>query len=277
MIAAPPGRTLMEFDFKSFHAQTLAFEAEDADYLRLAKLDVHSYLTAHLVRDAEASKCLNYDDERLRAYLDGIKRKHKFIRDYKAKRAILGYGFGMGWKKLYELNRESFDSQTDAKATITMLNNVFPVTNRWRDDIRYKAHTQGYLLSRHGYIRYFWEVMTWKGGAWYAGGEDSEAAIAFLPANDAFGHIRDCMVELREKGLDSRYNLINNIHDSLMFECPNDLVDEAAKAIKEIMERPSTILKNRICPDGLSVEVDVQAGPTWANLKSYSSTSSQQA
>lgn len=267
MIKARPGRTILEFDFKSFHAQTLAFESGDKDYLRLAKLDIHSYLAAHLVHDHDASRCLGWDDEKLREYLARIKKAHKFVRDYKAKRAILGYGFGMGYKKLYDQNKESFDSMNDAKRTLDMLDGVFPVTKAWRDAIREKAHNQGYLVSRHGYIRYFWEVYKWKGGEW-SPGDDSESAIAFLPANDAFGHMRDNMIEIADRGLDERYYLINNIHDSLLFECPDPLVEEAIHEIKLIMERPSGILVSPIvAPNGLSVEVDVQAGPNWSAIK----------
>jgi DNA polymerase I-like protein with 3'-5' exonuclease and polymerase domains len=267
MIKARSGHTILEFDFKSFHAQTLAFESEDKDYLRLAKLDIHSYLASHLVRDPDAGRCLGWPDDQLRDYLARIKKAHKFVRDYKAKRAILGYGFGMGAKKLYDMNKESFENVKDAKRTIDMLNGVFPITAKWRTTIRQKAHDQGYLISRHGYIRYFWEVFRWQGGEWKPG-DDSESAIAFLPANDAFGEIKDRMLVIAEQGLDERYNMINNVHDSLLFECPNALVEEAKERIKLIMEKKSDILVSPIvAPNGLSVEVDVQAGSDWANIK----------
>jgi DNA polymerase family A len=267
MIRARPNHTILEFDFKSFHAQTLAFESEDNDYLRLAKLDIHSYLTAHLVRDPDAGRCLGWADDALGAYLARIKKAHKFVRDYKAKRAILGYGFGMGYRKLYDMNKESFDSQGDAKRTIEMLDGCFPVTKAWRTAIRQKAHEQGYLVSRHGYIRYFWEVFRWQGGEWKPG-DDSEAAIAFLPANDAFGEIKDRMLVIAAEGLDERYGMINNVHDSLLFECSNDLVEEAVERIPLIMERPSDILVSPVvAPHGLAVEVDVQAGPSWAEIR----------
>lgn len=267
MIRARPGHTILEFDFKSFHAQTLAFEAQDADYLRLAKLDIHSYLAAHLVRDRDAGRCLGWDDKSLGDYLSRIKKENKFVRDNKAKRAILGYGFGMGYTKLYDMNKESFDSKREAKATIDMLNGIFPRAAKWRDEIRQQAHEQGYLISRHGYIRYFWEVYRFKGGVWTPGGDDSESAIAFLPANDAFGEIKDRILVIVERGLDERYGLINTIHDSLLFECPNDLAEEARVTIKGIMEERSSVLINSIAPLGLSVEVDVQGGSDWAHMK----------
>jgi len=267
MIRAKPDHTILEFDFKSFHAQTLAFESEDKDYLRLAKLDIHSYLAAHLVHEPKAGESLSWDDKSLGDYLAWIKKNHKFTRDYKAKRAILGYGFGMGAGKLYDMNKESFDNKREAKRTIDMLDSVFPVTKAWRDAIRQKAHDQGYLISRHGYIRYFWEVYRWQYGEWKSG-DDSESAIAFLPANDAFGEIKDRMLVIADAGLDERYGMVNNVHDSLLFECPNALVSEAIPKIKLIMERPSDILISPIvAPHGLSVEVDVQAGADWASIK----------
>jgi DNA polymerase I-like protein with 3'-5' exonuclease and polymerase domains len=266
MIAAPAGKTIVEFDFKSFHAQTLAFEAEDADYLRLAKLDIHSYLAAHLVRDPLADRALLLGDQELAEYLAKIKRDHSFVRDYKAKRAILGYGFGMGARKLYEMNRESFNGLRDAQRTIDMLNAAFPRAARWRDEIRQKAHDQGYLLSRHGYIRYFWEVYQWRGGTWKPG-DDSEAAIAFLPANDAFGEIKDRILAIAERGLDEEYGLINSVHDSLVFECPSQKVLDCRDQIVSIMTAPSSVLVNSICPTGLRFEVEVKAGTDWGNMK----------
>lgn len=267
MIRARPGYTILEFDFKSFHAQTLAFEAQDADYLRLAKLDIHSYLAAHLVHDPDASRCLGWDNEKLGRYLSGIKKAYKFVRDNKAKRAILGYGFGMGYTKLYDMNKESFDSKWEAKKVVEMLNRIFPVAAAWRDTIRQQAHEQGYLISRHGYIRYFWEVMKFHNGVWQPGGEDSESAIAFLPANDAFGEIKDRILVISERGLDERYGFINTVHDSLVFHCKDELCACAIEEIKAIMEEPSKILVNAIAPQGLSVEVDVQGGPSWGEMK----------
>lgn len=269
MVEARENHILIEFDFKSFHAQTLAFEAEDKDYLRLAKLDIHSYVCAHLVRHPDAQRCIGWGDAELADFLKHIKSKHKFERDFKAKRAILGYGFGMGYKKLYEMNRESFANQSEAKRTTEMLDALFPKCKKWRDDIRAQAHAQGYLLSRHGYIRHFWEVFRFKyraGQTIASPGDDSEAAIAFLPANDAFGEIKDRMLELEERGLLARYNLINQIHDALVFECPLALEEEARTVVPAVMSAPSKILVNSICPAGLSVEVSILRGRRWNEM-----------
>lgn len=264
MVIAEEGNTLVELDYKSFHAQTLAFEAQDADYLRLAKLDIHSYLTAHLIRHPDRDRLLGFDDAELGERLTAIKKEHRFIRDFKAKRAILGYGFGMGYRKLYNLYREAFDGQNDAKRTIDMLNGLFPRANAWRDEVRQKAHDQGYLISRFGCIRWFWEVFRWQGGEWKPGGDDSESAIAFLPANDAFCHIKNAMLELAPTW--GQYQ-INQIHDSLMYEVPLELADTLVREVAEVMERPSPVLVGGICPGGLSVEVGVSVGKSWDQMK----------
>ena len=266
MIIAKEGHTLVEFDYKSFHAQTLAFEAEDKDYLRLAKLDIHSYLTAHLVRHPNRDSLLGLPDAELADCLRQIKRDHRFVRDYKAKRAVLGYGFGMGYRKLYNMHRESFDSESDARRVVDTLNDLFPKANAWRDQVRALAHHQGYLISRFGCIRYFWEVMRWQGGAWKSGGDDSEAAIAFLPANDAFCHIKEAMIRLQPTY--GQY-LINTIHDALMYEVPDDALSTSILAIKSEMEKPSPVLVNEICPNGLSVEVGVSLGKSWDKMEEW--------
>lgn len=268
IIRARDGYKILEFDFKSFHAQTLAFEAKDPDYLRLAKLDIHSYLAAHLVKEPRVGECLGWADAELGDYLRWIKKNHKFVRDYKAKRAILGYGFGMGYRKLFDMNKESFESQADARRTVETLDSVFPKTKDWRDTIRWKAHSQGFLISRHGYIRWFWEVFR-KYAEWKPG-EDSEAAIAFLPANDAFGEIKDRMLVLAARGLDEKYGLINTIHDSLLFECPDAHVEEAQSVVKQIMQTPSTVLVDPVvAPMGLSVEVEGKIGQDWSETQAF--------
>jgi hypothetical protein len=268
MVEAPDGYTILSFDYKSFHAQTLAFEAQDKDYLRLAKLDIHSFLTAYLVREADRDRLLQLPDEELSARLRDIRGRHTSIRDQQAKRAVLGYGFGMGWRKLYMLNQESFGSQSEAKRVLDTLNGLFPKACRWRDEVRMRAHEQGYLMSRAGCIRWFWEVFKWDGSKLVPGGDDSESAVAFLPANDAFCHIKDAMLRLEQRGLLEKYGLCNQIHDDLMFVCPDSLVGEAVSEIRMEMERPSdTLIDPVVAPAGLVVEVGVSSGKRWDLMK----------
>jgi DNA polymerase family A len=268
MVAAKEGHTIMEFDYKSFHVITLGFEARDPGMIRIGRIDMHSFFTAKLLHLNTPDRMLALTDGELTEYLGWVKKNHKHYRDAKAKHAILGYNNGMGYNKLYNQYTESFSSKSEAKMVMTELDNLFPLTKQYRTDICQKAHEQGYLISRHGYIRYFWEVFRYAGPGKWSHGDDHEAALCFYTQNDAHGELKDRILAIADRGLDEKYGLLNTIHDSLIFECPNALVEECHHEVKSIMEAPSTVLIDPVvAPQGLSVEVDVQAGPTWAAMK----------
>lgn len=306
MVKAGVGKVLINVDFRSFHAKTLAFEAEDMGYWRLADMDVHSYVAAHFLasklerippggriikaeeyssftspeelevmskmegelreRLGEVGGWLQLPDEDLKERLGWIKKHYKPVRDFQAKRAILGIGFGMGPHKLYDMNRESLGSVAVARLLQDLLRRLFPRVFAWQDEIRRLAHRQGYLQSKHGHLRYFWEVFKWdtRNRRWMAG-ESSEQAIAFLPANDAHGHFRDCLLEAEERGALDRYGLVNLVHDSWMFECDEQLVASCIEECKEIMTRPSRVLKNKVMGT-FWCDVDYGVGKSWGDL-----------
>lgn len=277
MIAAQPGRTLVKFDFKSFHALTLGFEAQDPDYMRAARLDIHSLVSGEVLKVHRAEQLWAKSDGELRDYFSWYKSDpaRKAHRDNKAKPAILGIGFGLGVRKLYQMNLDSFDSEMDARRVRATILGLFPRVFAYQDRIRKLAHSQGYLISRWGFIRWFWEVMRYDPRKWNSGGtrgdwvpgEDSEAAIAFLPANDAFGHIRTNMVTLRAQGLDEQYGLMNNVHDDLRFHAPDQWVEECVHRVGEIMRAPSAMLMDPVvAPRGLICDVEVSVGPHLAAM-----------
>jgi DNA polymerase I-like protein with 3'-5' exonuclease and polymerase domains len=107
-------------------------------------------------------------------------------------------------------------------------------------------------------------VFRWEGGGWKPGGEDSEAAIAFLPANDAFCHIKEAMLRLEAGGYLAKYGLVNQIHDALMFECPDPLVEECVATVRATMEQASDILVRDGV--GLQVNVGVARGKRWNSM-----------
>lgn len=289
LIKAADGKILIEFDMKAFHAKTLGWLARSPAYMRLSDLDIHSYVAAHFIKgqielgrskkvvpegldgmekDIEGlDGWLKLPDEELLGRLANIKRKYKSIRDEKAKRAILGIGFGMGASKLYKMNKEAFGSVAEANGVILLVRRLFPEVFEWQEATKDRAHRQSFLLSMHGSIRRFFEVKRWdpQDRRW-KGGENAEECLAFLPASSAFGEIKDRIIEMEELGLLARYGLINHIHDSVVFECPLELVDECIPTIKAILERPSTILVDSVM-GAFQCSADVQMGERWGELK----------
>ncbi len=268
-IEAPPGYVLLEADYKSFHVLTLGYEAGCPDYIRLARLDAHSYLAANMLQLEGCRSCLALNDQELLSYLTYVKKNFETVRNKQAKPGILGYGFGMGAQKLYELNPESFKSLDEAKWVIDMLNAIFPKVAAYRNEAPELAHRQGYLRSAVGTVRWFMNVKykDFETGMWKHG-KDWEKAIAFRPAANAFGVIKDAMNRMQKNGMAERCGLINNIHDALLFCLPAALVEQAASEIKTEMERPNDKIRH---PDGSPFwcETEIKVGQNWASMMDF--------
>ena len=269
MIAAPPECMLVSFDFKSFHALTTGFEARDLTYMRMARLDIHSFLTSHFVKDPVDP---SLPDDEVREKLAWIKKNHRHIRDYKAKRVVLGKGFGLRPNACFNMYREDFKSLAEVKKLFAVMEDLFSVHKVWMEEITRKAHNPPcYLRSLHGSLRWFFRVFDWNGAKnKLVPGPDHEAAIAYLPANDAHGHFKDCMIRLEDKGLMETAGFILPVHDDLRFVIPKTKAPELISQIYQEMVKPSTILVDEIAaPEGLSVDVEVSAGDSWAEMKDW--------
>lgn len=198
-IAADSGKLLLSADWSAFHALTLAFEAEDADYMRVVRIDPHSFVAAHILSGelpnrlplfkatkpktltdeewkrqiilgeeaVELLKDINswpkYSNEILAKRLTWIKKNYKFNRDSQAKPAILGMGFGMKVKKFYKLNRHTFSSEAEPARILALIISLFPKSFRdYHERVKKLADKQTYLISRYGYIRRFYDVFDWR-------------------------------------------------------------------------------------------------------------------
>lgn len=268
MIEAPPGHKIVAFDFKSFHPAMLALESADEQYLRLVRMDVHSYLTGHFVKLPERDRLIGMPDDELRDRLGWIKKNHKHVRDYKCKRVVCGWGNGEGYRLCFQQWREYFDNETECKKLFQLLEGLFPKTSKRKIKMTYEASPypehggRPYLISRYGALRWFHETYRWdprKRGL--TAGADYNKAQAFYGPNDAFGHIRDCMITCVERGWDERWGMFNNVHDALYFMPPDRYVDECIELGREMMQAPNLRLIDPIvAPDGMWVEVGVKVG-----------------
>lgn len=327
-VVAKSNHTLISADWSAFHINTMSFEANDPIYMRIGRIDPHSFLTAHMIKselpsslaklkkkqpedmehavwikkieiDEEAiirldslDKWLDLTDEFLTKELGWIKKNYKFIRDAQAKRALLGIGFGMKVRRFYRENRYVFKSLAEPERIHKLIKKLFPKTFvEFHEYIKNLADKQTYLLTRYGSIRRFYDVYDYrllKGpkspkegeiifknnkNQWWSrrDGASANEAVAYLPSNDAFGFAKEAMRNFWEyekngiiRNLVQEFGLINNIHDDLLWETPDEKVEEACKIIKEVMESPAQYLKSELCPDGLRTKVELKIGRNWA-------------
>jgi uracil-DNA glycosylase len=306
-VEAPPGYKIIEADEKSFHVQTLGFEANCPSYIRLAKLDVHSYLAGCLKKLPYFDQCIDWDDKELLDFLKWHRKNFVFndgtpfqkVRDEKAKVAILAYGLGQMANSLFEGNRDSFlprwfAEKNDRRELITdidirradkegireaqlvhdTLNERFPELKQYRETTPLIARQNGdKLISRYGCVRWFYDITHWDSRRReMVHGTDWEKAISYPVQNDAHGYLKYALLRMNqplawdERGMLERYGFINTVHDSVVFCCKDDLLDEAIVNIKGELERPSEVL-TFADGTGLSVECEVKVGQTWADMK----------
>lgn len=280
MVAARDRDIIVEADFKSYHVLTTGFEAEDAQYMRMARLDMHTYVAGCILKTWDPN-IREESDESLLDRFAWFKKDadRKRVRDKQAKPTDLGVGFGMKYRRLYQENMEYFDGEREAKKFWYGLADLWPKVIckcevgqkciAWQHRIRDLAHRQQFLLSRFGHLRRFYEVYRWDHTRLnWAPGDQAEEAVAFLPANHAFGNIRECMKQQRRLGLDERFGLVNTVHDSFVYVFPRALLDEFIATVLPVLTAPSRVLTHpTLAPNGLTVDVEVVAGSDWANMR----------
>jgi len=271
MQRAMEGRVLMNFDFKSFHALTTAHDFNIPDYARLARIDIHSFVTCHYLRLPERVGLFNRPDEEMLELFKSMRKTEPFgfTRDFKAKRTILGIQFGMGYRKLYQLNRDDFENESEARTLHDMVYGLFPRLRIAQNEVKARAAEDKRLVNKYGAIRHFYDVQRWdRRMQKMVPGDQAEQAVAFLPASHAFGHFRSALLRLRAGGWDERFGLCNQIHDSMLFHCDRRLAEECISVVKPLMEEPSTVLiYPQMAPNGLSVGADLAMGDCLAECK----------
>jgi uracil-DNA glycosylase family 4 len=268
IVAADPSCILTEWDFKSCHVLTLGFLSEDANYIRCARLDMHSIMTGHFLKLWDTPTILATEtDQQILDRCKWLKSnpEYKHIRDSKVKHAGLGIGNGLKERGLFERYMEFFANQKEAGKILAAYESVFPKVFSYQVAQVQEAHEKRILKTPFLHIRRFYEAKRpdLKRGGWIHG-DQAEEAVAYRLANIAFGHIRENLKALYRSGLAAKYGLFNNIHDSFLMMFPEHMLEEHVREIFPVLTAPSTVLKHpTICPNGLVIGVDAAWGYKW--------------
>jgi DNA polymerase-1 len=178
-----------------------------------------------------------------------------------ARNAIKTVSFGLNYgMKEKKLARSLNISEDEAKAIIERYLDTYPAIRGFYASAIADAQQTGYsttLLGRrrvHKAINSYNTMDRWS---------EERKAVNNNIQGTAADAVRLAMINLSRANLDKKYGcmMLLQIHDELMFECPNETADEAMKEIKQIMEHPF--------PTDLIVPLDVSIGkgPNWAAAK----------
>lgn len=247
----PPGRVFIEPDYSSGENRLVAWFSKDKARLeRLLKpgFSEHKY-------HAQLMFGIPHDE---------VNKKSPEYR--LAKVLTHGRGYGMGPKKIAE------DNELDFKFVKEMLEKVDadkPLQVSWQRRTSQEAEREGVLTNPFGRKR------------WFCGNRIYTQSLAFLPASTLADVCFRAMISLMYKRigwpewkakkvcsvlspLPDGADLHLQVHDSLLFSCEPEIMDNAIEAIRTAMEMPHPEL------DGFSLPVEMKVGKvngSWGELE----------
>jgi DNA polymerase I-like protein with 3'-5' exonuclease and polymerase domains len=305
-VVASPGCYLLEADYAGIEAVEVGWFANDPQYIRLAKMSTHAFITTHMTDFTDKIAQVDWDDQELREYLAWVKHNKDYKLLYnRAKRVVHGSNYGLTAKGLRLTYPDDFPSVAAAQKVIDLMFDIFPSVKSWQSSVRQRAHEQHYLGGEEHPFRYkhwFWNVFTFKritdaqrrarqanGGhcaeidaRWYAvyPGEDNKRCIAFYPQSTSGGVLREAMLKLFTPDSDyyigdvyyGRTPFRMPIHDSIVLEVPKSKLDFTVDRLYRAMSAP--ILQQPNPPEWhaqhgthLMIDVEMELGKDWGEME----------
>lgn len=161
-LEAASGCKMISIDFAGIEAVLTGWFAGDKDYMRLAYLGVHAYVTAQKVGEPAD---LKWSDEDLLAHFNMIKNKYK--KEYKQNKKVVHTSNYLGGAAgIYRSQPEMFASIKEAQALQDFYFEVAPKIKQWQINTVNMAAKQKFLggPGQHpfGYKFWFWDVLTYE-------------------------------------------------------------------------------------------------------------------
>lgn len=277
MFVAPAGWTFVARDFKGIEAQLVGHNAGSKDYLRLAKIDVHSYFTAYnLYRVGKITTAdlpdLKWSDADLKGCLKQIKKRFEVERNI-GKRCIHAGNYRVGASKLHEEYPQWFPKIKDAAAVLAFYYEVFPEINAWHERLCKLVDRSAIIKNSFGHAHRFYQVLEWtkRGSKWeWTYGDDAKRLIAFGPQSDAAFIGKRALKRLYYNYPETVARWLRLfIHDEIFTECPKDRADEVDSILQFEMEQP--IRELPLDPTWgfgsfLAIESEAKRGDCWEGM-----------
>jgi DNA polymerase I-like protein with 3'-5' exonuclease and polymerase domains len=283
LIVAGPGQTFTARDYSGIEAVLVGYFALSPRYIRLAKMDVHSFYTSYALNalDGRVSSAdlpdFGWEDARLVARLAEIKKEFKKDRNELYKHLVHGANFMQGAKgareKIFRETGIEFPLKTVTRV-MDVYFELFPEIRKWHKAVGLQADRDGFLRNPFGYIHRFNAVYRHvkENGKWEKKpGDDANAVIAFLPQSTAAGIIKEALLRLYFKRFEEAGQYLRlQVHDEIFSEVPEGLVEVVDAIKKEEMERPVPELALPLSygmGPMLSIDTEGKKGPRWGQMR----------
>lgn len=267
-IVAAPGCVLVEADFAAIEAVVTGWYAGDKDYMRLARMGIHSYLVSHkLERPAD----LTWDDETLASHLAQIKRDYHDSSLYKAlKKTVHLTNYGGTPYQMVKTSPHLFPNLKVAEELQNFYFELCPKLKAWQTSVRARADKEGFLGGAdhpYHFKHWFWEVTTWDPvKKQVVAGSDWNRVVAFYPQSTTAGMCFDAALALSDPESplyvgdyfygETPIRLLP--YDAIVSEVPEEKLEAYVDNLKKAMRLP--------LPD-LGVGHDIKVGKNWAEME----------
>ncbi len=170
-----------------------------------------------------------------------------------------GVVYGMGARAFARQTGVSFE---EAEKFIEEYFNDFPRVREWQEEIKQQARTFGYVANLNGRRRWFLG-MALNNPRLQA---EAERAAINMPVQSLNADIiKLAMIEvsrmIEEKRWSKKVYLLLSIHDELLFEIKEDILNEAAPVIRDLMEK---IYKLQV-----PLKAGIKTGRNWRETKAF--------
>jgi DNA polymerase I-like protein with 3'-5' exonuclease and polymerase domains len=283
LIIAGPGQIFLACDYSGIEAVLTGYFALAPNYIRLAKIDVHSYYTAYALHELDGRVSANdlplvsWDDAKLTSHLAAIKAEFKAERNNLYKHLIHAGNFFQSPKgaaeKIFEETGIEYPVAKVAKI-MGIYFDLFPEIRRWHWTLMYQVEKDGYLRNPFGYVHRFFRPFDYKkeGGKWKKEpGQDANRLIAFLPQSTAAGIIKEAILRLYFNRFEEAGQYMRlQIHDEIFCEVPEAEVDRVSPIVREEMEKSIPELRlpaSYKMGECLNILTEDKKGYRWGEMK----------
>ncbi len=235
-----PGWSFLSADYSQVELRILAHITQDETLLQAFReeQDIHT---------ATAAVLYSIPPEQV------TKNQRRF-----AKTINFGLIYGMG---AFRLARETGLTLGEAETYVRKYFAQFPGIERYLDQTRYKARSDGYVETLFGRRRYFPIFKTAMTGANRQAAQRAEREAVNHPIQGtAADIIKYAMIRLHDE-LNARYRtrLLLQVHDELLLEAPIEELDDVRDLVVDVMSSAFKL--------DVPLKVEVETGANWLELK----------
>jgi len=267
-IVAGPGCVLVEADFAAIEAVVTGWYAGDTDYMRLARLGIHSYLVAKKL----GINCdLSWGIEELASTLSYVKKQHHDKPIYRAlKKTVHLSNYGGSVYQMVKAAPSMFPTVALATELQDFYFSLCPKLKAWQTSVRARADKEGFLGGTdHPYFfkHWFWDVTNWDPvHKQVVPGSDWNRSVAFYPQSTTAGVINEAALALSDPAspcyVGDYYHGETPLrllpYDAILAEVPEEKLDSYLERLSMAMRLPLPLLK---------LDHDIKVGPDWANME----------